>query len=350
MDLASMQREVKRMSSASPQVILARLREEWGSARDPAFYRELEMEQKRWMLSALHNLDKPRNGAFPARSSAVGRPQSQKKILALFESKGRSSSRRHTRRISTNRAPPPLSTATASYLAAIHHDSIITHLSPTPLSHNLFPNIRPIFSPLPSTPSPAPSLPLAPASFAAAYSLSLPSALPSQAIPPLLRAVSRALVPGGALHLTLVDPSPAAGSEGPRLRRWLDDSRLLLNVERRFRCVGPTRLLPAWLADARLGVTTAAAVVRRFAAVAGADGGCCCYLGAGEDDDDDGDEEGRRVRLELRSTAGRMLWREVWGTYVNGDCWWWEDPDIVDECLRLGTYWEYSIIEAVKEA
>lgn len=87
MDLNSIQREVRRMACASPEVILVRLKEEWGQAQDPAFYRELEMEQKRWMLSALYNLDKPRNGACVAQGSRVG-PEGQK-ILALFESQGK---------------------------------------------------------------------------------------------------------------------------------------------------------------------------------------------------------------------------------------------------------------------
>jgi hypothetical protein len=87
MDLASMQREVRRMASASPEIILVRLNEEWGRAQDPAFYKEMEMEQKRWMLSALHNLDNPRNGVGRTWGSGVG-PRDQK-ILALFESKGR---------------------------------------------------------------------------------------------------------------------------------------------------------------------------------------------------------------------------------------------------------------------
>lgn len=86
MDLVSMQREVRRMASASPEIILVRLNEEWGRAQDPAFYKEMEMEQKRWMLSALHNLDNPPNGVGRTWGLGVG-PRGQK-ILALFESRG----------------------------------------------------------------------------------------------------------------------------------------------------------------------------------------------------------------------------------------------------------------------
>jgi hypothetical protein len=55
------------------------------------------------------------------------------------------------------------------------------------------------------------------------------------------------------------------------------------------------------------------------------------------------------TRLELRSIVGRMLWKETWGRYVDGDQWWWDDKNVVDECEYMGTCWEYTTIEAVKE-
>jgi hypothetical protein len=62
-------------------------------------------------------------------------------------------------------------------------------------------------------------------------------------------------------------------------------------------------------------------------------------------------EQRRRddTRAELKSVLGRMLWREMWGAYVEGRSWWWEDVGIVEECERMGTCWEYAVIEAVKE-
>ena len=44
-----------------------------------------------------------------------------------------------------------------------------------------------------------------------------------------------------------------------------------------------------------------------------------------------------------------MLWQEVWGRFVRADRWWWDDEDIVKECIKYGTYWQYSHIVAVKE-
>jgi hypothetical protein len=64
-------------------------------------------------------------------------------------------------------------------------------------------------------------------------------------------------------------------------------------------------------------------------------------------------EDGRKeeeTRSELKSQVGRMLWREMWGGFVEGEKWWWEDDTILKECESLGTGWEYAIITAVKEA
>ncbi len=85
MDLPAMQRELRRMAAASPQIMLVRLTEEWGRTPDASFYKELEMEKKRWMLSALYNLDRPKaEGVSSYRESL---PKGAR-ILALFETKG----------------------------------------------------------------------------------------------------------------------------------------------------------------------------------------------------------------------------------------------------------------------
>jgi hypothetical protein len=57
----------------------------------------------------------------------------------------------------------------------------------------------------------------------------------------------------------------------------------------------------------------------------------------------------REVKAEVRSIIGRLLWMEVWGNFVTGEKWWWEDEGCVNECLQLGTVWDYHIIEGVKQ-
>lgn len=82
LDIAGLQREIKRMAAATPQIILLRLKEEWGTSPDANLYKELEMEKKRWMLSALYNLDS-RHGM---QHEAVF---SNPRVLAFFETQGK---------------------------------------------------------------------------------------------------------------------------------------------------------------------------------------------------------------------------------------------------------------------
>ncbi|KAL2672411.1 hypothetical protein Neosp_013120 [[Neocosmospora] mangrovei] len=55
------------------------------------------------------------------------------------------------------------------------------------------------------------------------------------------------------------------------------------------------------------------------------------------------------IKQELRNIVGRMLWMEVWGEYITVDTWWWEDPEIIEECVRLQTTWEWRLITACKD-
>lgn len=107
LDLASMQREATRMQAASPRVILLRLKGKWAGfelhtsleteaentqehidiAVDQALmYKELEMDRKRWMLSALHHMETNLDA-----SSVISKPKVKpkvQKVLSLFDSQG----------------------------------------------------------------------------------------------------------------------------------------------------------------------------------------------------------------------------------------------------------------------
>lgn len=107
LDLASMQREANRMLQASPRTILQRLKAKWGDqdvhvametgtestqgdvdvAVDQALmYKELEMDRKRWMLSALHHMETDTQPSTVLSKPKV-KPKVQK-ILSLFDSQG----------------------------------------------------------------------------------------------------------------------------------------------------------------------------------------------------------------------------------------------------------------------
>lgn len=240
-------------------------------------------------------------------------------------------------------------------------------MSPSPISNDLFPNVLPTALPVVSHAA----LSTAPDMFSAVYCLSLPSLVASSEIPPLLRNIHRTLAPGGAIHLTLVDPAPVAQSLGPRMRLWIEEN-LQLNLERKFRCVHPRKLVPGWLAEARLRGPGSTITTVKFFAIPPARDTSASFssattskaTGSSTPPSASGGEDGttssassinsskradNQVRAELRSTVGRMLWREVWGNYVTGNKWWWEDPLCVQECHELGTHWVYQIIVGTKE-
>jgi hypothetical protein len=147
-------------------------------------------------------------------------------------------------------------------------------------------------------------------------------------------------MPGGTFHVTIIDPMPITGRLGARLRTWMEEN-LLLNLERQFRCINPSKLFPIWLADASLRGEGSAITTAKYFAVP---------PNGGNDNASELSLDEKEAKTELRSVVGRMLWMEVWGSYVAADKWWWEIPEIVDECERLETYWEYSMVEAVKDA
>ncbi|KAL2875493.1 hypothetical protein SGCOL_009262 [Colletotrichum sp. CLE4] len=260
MDLNGMQREIRRMAAASHSIRLLRLKEVWGETTDASLYKELEMEKKRWMLSSLHNMDKPADLDQAKVHPNKITPAKAKKVLALYETQGK---------------------------------------------------WKQIQFPVTST------------NF-------------------LLKNVHRCLAAGGAFHLTLIDPLPVTSTLGPLMRSWIEEN-LIFNLEKNFRCMNPSKLFPLWLADASLRAEGSTITTVRFSAIPPTDRPDTATTDAEVLAD-------KAVKQELRSMVGRMLWREVWGQYITADQWWWENPRIVEECEQLKTAWEYSIIEAVKEA
>lgn len=232
--------------------------------------------------------------------------------------------------------------ATTSYLAALHRKKRVYHMSATPLSHALFPNIHPVFVPCVSSLN----FPVAPLSFESIYSLSLPVLCASSGIPGILRNIHKALKHDGAIQLTIIDPLPCAGTLGPIMRAWIEEN-LLLNLERHFRCMNPSKTFPQWLGDASLRGPGSTLTTAKFYAIPAS--------ARGQLDDNNDSSIAARVateketKAELRSLVGRMLWTEVWGDYVTGGSWWWDIEECVRECIQLGTFWEYHVIEGVKD-
>ncbi|KAJ4389475.1 hypothetical protein N0V93_006944 [Gnomoniopsis smithogilvyi] len=335
LDLAHMEREADQMRNASPQVILQHLNdncEEHSLAAIPEMdseddrdeasrasevtlaYHDREMEKQRWLLSALHNME-----TVWATQAEVSRPAIQpvsQKILALFENHG-----------------------TTSYLAVTNSNAAVFHLSPEPLHHKAYPNVHPMLCPIVS----ATTLAFAPRTFSSVSCVSIISVLPSSDIPKMLHNINRVLTPGGLLHMVLIDPCPIATSTGPLLREWLDQ-HLVFNLELQFRGIHPSRNFPVWLEEAKLRAKGSVITHTRFMAIPnGIDGDSDASTRT-----EDSAEHVVAVQKDLRATVGRLLWKEIWGPFITCDKWWWEVPQIVDECVEQETYWDYSIIAACK--
>ncbi|TQS39324.1 hypothetical protein Golomagni_00151 [Golovinomyces magnicellulatus] len=260
--------------------------------------------------------------------------------------------------------------ASASTVSALTNAREVHHLAVAPLSQSDYPNVYPRAVAAPKT-----QLPYPVNEFTSISAFSMPILFPASSIPAVLKECQRILVSpslpasptipavfdsssrknlfeptrGGTLHLTILDPTPVQATIGPRLRGWLD-SHLIINLERNFRCINPSRLYPVWLADAGLNAEGSKNVhIRFFASVT------CSKIPSIPTDSESGDlgseevEKNDFLNLELKSIAGRMLWKEMWGSFVLGEKWWWEDEEIMEECEKLGTCWEYTVIEAVKE-
>ncbi|KAI1319184.1 hypothetical protein F5Y16DRAFT_414312 [Xylariaceae sp. FL0255] len=304
--LAALQREVRVMAAASTELLLANIKSDMGEASDASVYKELEMVKKRWMFSALHQ----QSGYIRSIDRA-----------ACHE--GSSTAQKHTRILALYETP-----ASASFLAALYPQIAITHLSPNPISPSLFPNIQPL--PVPSISATAASRALPPLLYSTVTCLAIPALFPSTDIPPFLRHISRCLMDGGALHLTIIDPQPISATMGPKLRHWLFQN-LLVHLEKAFRTTMPSETFPAWLAVGRLrgkGSTIATmyapAVPQNLLTT--------------------------DSKTELHCLVTRMLWQEVWGAFVQAPRWWWEEDEIVQECVEMHTQWQYSYMIALKEA
>lgn len=78
------------MAAASAQLAIARINEDWGASEHGSFYREVEMERKRWMLSALDRINKlDRNAEAGEEAKPSDESTTNQLLLLLFETQGR---------------------------------------------------------------------------------------------------------------------------------------------------------------------------------------------------------------------------------------------------------------------
>ncbi|RDA94700.1 hypothetical protein CP533_6718 [Ophiocordyceps camponoti-saundersi (nom. inval.)] len=317
-DHEAFKQEIKTMATAPPAVALAKLKELMAAGEDEKQdQNQLEVDRLRWMFSVLLHLDvaAPRSGTVKRRSRLD--TDNVHGIMALHESK-----------------------ASATYLAGLYPSKRIFHMSEHPVPHQAFENLQSL-KVRGKVPSP---FPVPPQLFEAVYAVTLPSLCSEQELRDLLRSVNISLKSQGTLSLRLIDPLPCAETLGRRMRSWLEE-HLIANLERQGRCSRPTAQLPQLLGEASLRAPGSTLTTAKFYATAES----VRRLAKDPDPAIERMQAERKVKAELRSLVGRMLWKEVWGEYVTAGSWWWEDEACVEECLELGTFWEYQLIEAVKD-
>jgi hypothetical protein len=160
----------------------------------------------------------------------------------------------------------------------------------------------------------------------------LPSLVPSAMLPELFSECHKLLATGGFLEIRIMDAAPVRKTTGPLMRTWIED-RLSVNLERDFRCSKPCSLVPSWLTAAGFEMLA-------------------------QDDDQNMtlpcaiDPDTTNVNEELSMIIGRAFWKDIWGSFVDDaqdePKWWWEDEEIVQECVKRQTVLECRTIFAYK--
>ncbi|KAK1237490.1 hypothetical protein MKX08_003115 [Trichoderma sp. CBMAI-0020] len=311
---------VVRMASKSAAEILVTLKTLWKNAakKDVAYLlgdSAVVEDLRRWMLSTMIHMDK-----VPALETRVS-PRKEclltaRMVVCLYDS-----------------------TATVAYLAALEPTKQYDHISlmATP-KEDLFDNVRIV-----SVPRVTPTeFPIAPRIYESVHSLTLFSLCPLSLLPGMLNNVYKCLNKKGFIRLILIDPLPRAATLGTRMRMWIEEN-LLRNLAKQGKCMSPSTAFPPLLAQAHLRGVGSTLTTTKFYAVPGS------AISRDQDATKDSVQTEKEAKAQIRSLIGRMLWVEVWGSYVTCNKWWWDDPECVAECLELGTLWEYHAVKGVKE-
>jgi hypothetical protein len=144
-----------------------------------------------------------------------------------------------------------------------------------------------------------------------------------------------------------MDATPERRSMGPLLATWLED-RLLISLEAEFKCTRPIMLVPRWARDAGfvpLPLGDSAVEVSAIATAQNVTQGMakCLRLPAIASNPH---TSHRDVVGQVGVLVSRALWKDAWGSQVsepsdeNERFWWWENPEIVEECREYTTTWQ----------
>lgn len=125
--------------------------------------------------------------------------------------------------------------------------------------------------------------------------------------------------------------------------------RLLLGLEQDFKCQRPLMLVPRWARNAGFVPlpTSGEWMQRQSMGQLGMTRSLRLPAAAMESYNGHSD-----VVAQVGVLVNRALWKHAWGTFVSDDCnehWWWDSPDIVEECKEWKTCWDVGTMFVVKE-
>ncbi|KAF1915042.1 hypothetical protein BDU57DRAFT_595683 [Ampelomyces quisqualis] len=291
---------IRRMESAGPKIVLDRLKEDWQDSPGEEWDEQLALEKQLWLLTGFQMQNAKKVRATPKPACDTGR------ILELYGNLSEvfqmsAMHPHHSVHFLTNKTQRPVTLpANVSHLT-VRDCGVV----PLPYPECYFSHIR---------------------------ASTLPSLVPSSNLPELFRECYKLLAPGGLIDIRILDPAPVRKTAGPLLRAWIDD-RLSLSLERLFRCSKPCSLVPSWLENAGFEMTDPDGITNVTLP--------CAFDSLSAD-----------VDKELSVVIGRALWKDLWGSFVDevpGEPkWWWEDEDIIRECLEHQTVLECRAIFAFK--
>ena len=403
-EVTHLQQLIERMEGTKPDAIAQRLKDGYEVNGDAMSVEASQLKYQLWLLAALQLGTKERPGSScstssPSKSSRFSRFSSissstitaasaiseQEHIMVLFGS-----------------------LADLYQIGIVHAHKQVTATSTFPSPQlALPPNVT---YQLMSSPTYLP-LPYPSSIFTHVYSPALAPSLSAPKVPSILLEMHRLLCEDGIFEIRLTDVVPKRA--GLKLRMWLDD-HVMINLERGFRCARPTLLMPGWLTDAgfvlqaptpllsddislssslssisspstsqsplplssspfsphsmpttrTISLPAVSRKVSSFPSSSSSTSSNVARTAASSPARSGGDRSSSHSSISNTSVysrndesenlaviAGRALWKDVWGGFVQKQrCDWWDDPEIERECREMGTTIETQTICAIKKS
>jgi hypothetical protein len=130
--------------------------------------------------------------------------------------------------------------------------------------------------------------------------------------------------------MRLMDVLPDRGSAGPKIGEWIEIN-VVERLESEFRCARPGNLVPRWVKAAGFDIPLEGGQQKLKASAA---------IDPRVDVDD--------VTEFLGEVVCRESWRRTWEEFMDAEIGWWDQSEILDECISFNTTWTITTLTAIK--